>query len=309
MSTAATPLPSPAKALLGDIKIAHSVFALPFALLGGAMAAWPLEDSAPVTGTALGWAFGLIVAAMVSARTAAMLCNRLFDRHIDARNPRTARRPLAAGAVPVRNYVVALTLALIVFFACCVLFLTQLDNPLPLYLCGPVILWICAYGLFKRFTWLCHLWLGASLALSVPAAAVAVSGDAVAHMPALWLLAAMVLCWVSGFDVIYALQDVDTDLAEGLHSMPSKLGVRRAMWCSRFLHLAAVALLFGAWSVDARFGVAFLAAACVAAALLLVEHLTVRRWGPTKIALTFFTLNGIVSCVIGAAGIWDVLNG
>ena len=83
----ATPLPSPAKALLGDIKIAHSVFALPFALLGGAMAALPLEGAAPVAGTALGWAFGLIVTAMVSARTAAMLCNRVFDRHIDARIP------------------------------------------------------------------------------------------------------------------------------------------------------------------------------------------------------------------------------
>ena len=302
-----TQQPASPLAMISDIKIAHSVFALPFALLGAVMAAQGVADKT-VGGRDLAAAITLVVVAMVAARTAAMLSNRILDRHIDARNPRTRHRPLAAGAVSLRTYLLGLAGSLLVFFACCLTFLLALDNPLPLLLGAPVIAWICAYALFKRFTWWCHLWLGASLALSVPAAAVAVNPDAVAHLPALWVLTAMVLCWVAGFDVIYALQDVDTDIAEGLHSMPSKLGVERAMWCSRMLHLFAAGLLFQAWWLMPSLGWLFFVAACVASLLLLIEHRTVRGWGTSKMAMTFFTLNGIVSCVIGAAGIWDLLS-
>ena len=293
-------------AMLGDIKIAHSVFALPFALLGAMMAARGVANLT-VSGRDLAIAITLVVIAMVAARTAAMLSNRILDRHIDARNPRTRGRPLAAGDVSLRTYTQGLIGALAVFLACCIAFWLVLANVWPLVLCLPVIAWICAYGLFKRFTWWCHLWLGASLALSVPAAAIAVNPDVVFHLPALWVLAAMVLCWVAGFDVIYALQDVDTDISEGLHSMPSKLGIERAMWCSRTLHLFAAGLLFQAWWLTPQFGWLFFGAACITAALLMVEHRTVDRWGTTKMALTFFTLNGVVSCVIGAAGIIELL--
>jgi 4-hydroxybenzoate polyprenyltransferase len=307
-TVARTQQPASPLAMLGDIKIAHSVFALPFALLGGVMAARGVPEHT-VGGRDLVWSLLLVVIAMVAARTAAMLSNRILDRHIDARNPRTHARPLAAGDVSLRAYARGLVAAVAVFLMCCVIFALLLDNPWPLLLAVPVIAWICAYGLFKRFTWWCHLWLGASLALSVPAAAIAVNPQVVFELPALWVLAAMVLCWVAGFDVIYALQDVDTDVAEGLHSMPSRLGVERAMWCSRTLHMFAAGLLFQAWWLMPALGWWFFFAACIAGTLLVVEHRTVHRWGTTKMALTFFTLNGIVSCVIGAAGMWDLLSG
>ena len=299
-----TPLP----AMAGDIKIAHSVFALPFALLAAAMAAWPVSGEPPVAGSELVWAAMLVVAAMVSARTAAMLSNRLLDRHLDAANPRTASRPLAAGTASTRAYLMGWVLSVCAFEAVCLGFWIVLENFWPLVLSVPVLAWICAYGLLKRFTFMCHLWLGASLALSVPAAALAVDPESLVQGQALWLLACMVLCWVAGFDVIYALQDVRTDVAQGLHSMPSRLGVRNALWCSRALHTAAAALLICAWWSDERLGTAFLIAAIAAAGLLLVEHLTVHRWGTSKMALTFFTLNGILSCLLGVAGIVDVMT-
>jgi 4-hydroxybenzoate polyprenyltransferase len=293
-------------AMLGDIKIAHSVFALPFALLGAMLAARGVVGHT-VPGGQLAIAITLVVLAMVAARAAAMLSNRILDRHIDARNPRTRHRPLAAGDVSLRAYVQGIFAAVAVFLGCCIAFWLALGNIWPLLLGGPVIIWICAYGLFKRFTWWCHVWLGASLALSVPAAAIAVQPEVVFQLPALWVLAVMVLCWVAGFDVIYALQDVNTDISEGLHSMPSKLGVERALWCSNMLHMFAAALLFQTWWLTPQFGWLFFGAACLAAALLMFEHRTVHKWGTTKMALTFFTLNGIVSCVIGGAGIVELL--
>lgn len=177
----------------------------------------------------------------------------------------------------------------------------------PAYLSVPVLIWISSYALLKRFTALCHLYLGSSLAISPLAAAIAVDPHALADQPALWLISAMVLCWVAGFDVIYALQDVEVDRAQGLHSMPSRLGVPGAMWMSRLLHAASAACLFAAWLIDPRFGILFGIAVLLVIALLLYEHLTVARWGTTKIALAFFTLNGIISCALGALGIADVV--
>jgi 4-hydroxybenzoate polyprenyltransferase len=297
--------------MLSDIKIAHSIFAMPFAILAAVMAAWPPEASgiAAVSGGVFVGAIVLIAAAMVTARTAAMLSNRILDRAIDARNPRTASRPLASGAAAVPNYVFVLVAMAVLFVGIASLFWFMLANPWPLMLSVPVLAWVCAYGVFKRFTAWCHLWLGASLALSVPAAAVAINPEAVLAEPSLWLLAGMVLCWVAGFDVIYALQDVDVDRSEGLHSMPSRLGVRGALWVSRVLHLAAVALLVLVWWVDPRFEWTFLVGVVAVATLLIVEHATVRQWGTSRMALTFFTLNGVVSCILGAAGIVDVLMG
>ena len=295
------------KALLSDIKIAHSVFALPFAALGAGFAARGMPDARTLTGSALLTALGLVLVAMVSARTAAMVANRLFDRHIDARNPRTANRPLAAGTASVRTYTLTFVVSCLVFMAACAGFWFWGDNPWPMVLSLPVLAWICAYGLFKRFTWACHLWLGASLAMSVPAAALALQPDTLRLVPAVWTLAAMVACWVAGFDVIYALQDVGTDVQEGLHSMPSRLGVRGAIVCSRLLHLAAAALLFLTWWIEPQLGTPFLTACFLTTGLLVVEHATLHRWGTSRMALTFFTINGVVSCVIGAAGLWDLI--
>lgn len=300
---------SAAQAMLADIKLAHSVFALPFAVLAAFMAAYPSkgESVSKISLVQFTTDLLLIIIAMVAARTAAMLSNRILDRGIDARNERTASRPLASGEASLKHYLMMLILMSALFIGVASLFWILNANPWPLILAVPVLMWICAYGYFKRFTAFCHLWLGASLAISVPGAAIAINPESVTEVP-LWLLAAMVLCWVGGFDVIYALQDVDADRKENLHSMPSRFGEPAALWVSRLLHVTAITLLTFAWWADPRLGVVFLVGVGLVGLLLLIEHLTVRHWGTTRMALTFFTLNGVVSCVLGLAGIVDVLT-
>ncbi|MEE2907081.1 MAG: 4-hydroxybenzoate octaprenyltransferase [Planctomycetota bacterium] len=307
-----TPAPAPTGllsttvVLARDIKLAHSVFALPFALLGLFMAAWPAESSLRVEGRRLLIDLVLVVAAMVAARTAAMLANRWLDRDIDARNPRTAGRALPAGNTSPGAVLSGLIGSSIVFMLICLLFLLMDGNWWPLVLGLPVLAWLCLYPVMKRLTWGCHLWLGASLAWSPLAAAIAVRPESLATEGALWLIAGMVLFWVSGFDIIYALQDIDVDRRERLHSIPARFGVTGAIWFSRVLHVLAGTALILAWVLDQRLGGVFLGASIAACLLLLIEQMTVRRWGTTRMALTFFTLNGIVSCVIGLAGILDL---
>lgn len=293
-------------ALGGDIKLAHSIFALPFALLASFMAAAP--PGRPVAWRHFVAQLLLVVVAMVTARTAAMLANRLLDRAIDSDNPRTARRALPAGSATTRTAVVALIVSSALFLLTCAGFFFLDGNPWPLALGLPVLAWICAYGLLKRFTFFCHLYLGASLAISPVAAAIAID-PAQLRQGSIWLLAGMVLTWVAGFDVIYALQDVDVDRRQGLHSMPSRLGVRRALLISRALHLVAAALLWTIALTDPRSGVLMVIGAAIVTLLLLIEHVTVSRWSTTRMALTFFTLNGLVSCVVGLLGSIDVLSG
>lgn len=313
-SACAVPVRSPLGALreiASDIKIAHSVFALPFALLGAFMAAAP-------AGSAVDWRrfagqVMLVIAAMVCARTVAMLANRYLDREIDARNPRTMGRAIPAGRLTTRSVLLAMLTFAAAFMGVCAGFGAWYGNWWPLTLGLPVLAWISAYGWFKRFTSLCHLYLGSSLAISPVAAAIAVDPAAVgfvaggAVQPALFLLAGMVLCWVAGFDIIYALQDVTIDRAQGLHSIPSRWGVARGLWVSRGLHVAAIGLLIGSNLTDERLSVLFTVGIGLTAILLLVEHATVARWGTTRLALAFFTLNGLVSCLLGGLATIDIL--
>lgn len=213
MSTAAT---TSAPGLLAtictvgaDIKLAHSVFALPFAVLGAFLARAP---AAPWSRFAV--QIGLIVVCMGLARTWAMVVNRLADRHIDARNPRTQRRAFASGRLSVARGMGVLGVCNALFVGACSLFWFWFHNPWPLILAEPVLAWIAFYSFTKRFTFLCHVFLGGALGASPIAAAIAVDPATVAGLnavPALWWLAAMVVLWVAGFEVIYALQDVDID--------------------------------------------------------------------------------------------------
>jgi 4-hydroxybenzoate polyprenyltransferase len=236
-----------------------------------------------------------------------MIANRLLDRDIDGLNPRTVNRAIPSGRLSAQGALLSLLVCAAAFLTICSAFGIVYGNWWPLRLGPLVLMWVGAYALLKRFTWLCHIYLGSSLAISPIAAAIAINPAATTQQPSLWLLAGMVLCWVAGFDIIYALQDVDVDRAQRLHSIPSRLGVHKALWIARLLHALALACLIACLVLDSRLGVLFGIGVGVVAILLVYEHLTVARWGTTKIALAFFTLNGVISCLLGALGIADVL--
>ena len=294
------------RTVAADIKIAHSVFALPFAVLAAFMAAG-------VTDGGIDWGrfsgqLVLVILAMVFARTAAMLANRILDAGLDARNPRTSGRAIPSGRLTPGLARTTWLASALLFMGVCILFGTRYGNWWPTALGTPVLLWISLYGLAKRFTQFCHLWLGSSLALSPIAAAIAVDPGAL-ERPSIWLLSVMVLFWVAGFDVIYALQDVEVDRRDKLHSMPGRLGVPRALLAARCMHVLAVAALVGATLTSPSLGLPMLVAVAIVTSLLVYEHLTVARWGTTRMALAFFTLNGMVSCLVGLVGVLDIILG
>ena len=173
---------------------------------------------------------------------------------------------------------------------------------------SPAVLTLLAiYSLTKRFTWACHLVLGVALAASPLAAALAIAPEYLGQLTP-WLIAGMVAAWVAGFDVIYALQDVAVDRAEGLFSMPARLGETTALWISRGLHVLSVAALIAAIAVSPRLGPAFAAATGAVGLLLVIEHALVWRSRLNRLNMAFFTVNGIISLLLAAAGCWDALR-
>lgn len=311
-----------------DIKLAHSVFAMPFAVLG-AFVARPVMER----GEGAGWLAGvgawgkfgvqlaLVVVCMVLARTWAMLVNRIADRGFDAENPRTVRRAVASGALSVGSArLIALGCA-VSFVGVCALFGVLFGNWWPMWLSVPVLGWIALYSYTKRFTWLCHVFLGGALAASPLAAAIAVRPESLTEWsvlghvayhghgagPTLALLAGMVLLWVAGFDVIYALQDVEFDRGRGLHSIPARLGPEGAAWVSRGLHAGAFVCLVLAGAGDWRFGWLFDSAVGLVGVLLVTEHVILAARGKAGLDMAFFTVNGVVSCVLGVAGVVDLV--
>lgn len=285
-------------AVARDIKLSHSIFALPFALLAMVLAArW--ADRWPSTAE-----ISLIVVCMVLARTVAMAVNRWADAGFDAANPRTAHRAIPRGAVP-PQFVLGVAIACgLAFVVAASGFWLLSANAWPLLLSPLVLAYLVGYSYTKRFTWLCHLYLGAALALSPLAATIAIEPGFLGE-PTPWLLFALVVGWVAGFDIIYALQDVGVDLAQGLRSMPARFGPTQALWISRSLHAGVVACLFLLWRVSPPLGLCFLAAAIAVTALLTLEHALV--WGSrtNRLNLAFFTVNGVISLLLGVAGIAD----
>lgn len=261
------------------VRFSHSIFALPFALQG----AWLASRGIPPL-RSLAW----ILLAAVAARTAAMGFNRLIDRDIDAKNPRTSRRELPAGILS-RGSVSALVLASSALFIAVAFRL----NPLCGKISPFVLLLLLGYSWTKRFTWLCHAVLGAALGLAPLGAWLALRGtiDAEAVIPL--LLAAAVLCWVAGFDLIYACQDFDFDRAAGLHSVPARFGVARALGLARLAHVLTVAFLILLWW-RADLGWIYAASIALAALLLIFEHRVVRPDDLSRVDLAFFTFNGWV---------------
>jgi 4-hydroxybenzoate polyprenyltransferase len=330
--------------LLELIRFSHTLFALPFAMLAAVMAwhltfvqvgeynwiigvnksianATPLvghegpghdlvrqsNEQQTISALRLTDALGILLC-MVTARSFAMAFNRLADRHIDATNPRTAGRHLPAGILGVPQVTVFAVLCAAGFVASTMLFL---PNRLPLFLSIPVLLLLAGYSFTKRFTSLAHFWLGASLAMAPIAAWIAIRGEVVlAHpadlLPAL-VLGGAVLTWVAGFDIIYACQDYDVDVAFGHHSIPARLGIPGALRLAAGCHLVTIALFACLPLAYPYFGWMYWLAILFVAALLIYEHLLVRPDDLSRVNAAFFNVNAIISLGLFAVGTLDLL--
>ncbi len=271
------------------IRFSHTLFALPFALFS-AILAWDTKK-------AFSWLELVgIVLCMGFARSAAMAFNRLADRDIDARNPRTAVRHLPSGQLSVTSVWLFTLFCCAAFVACTALFLLE-DNRWPIYLSVPVLLFLLAYSYTKRFTSLAHFWLGASLLMAPVAAWIAIRGFEEWWIPLTVGLA--VLFWVAGFDIIYACQDADFDRLAKLHSIPALLGVPRALRLARFSHammLAMLVVLFlFASPPHGPLHYVYLAGLGSVTALLVYEHALVRPDDLTRVNQAFFNVNIVIS--------------
>jgi 4-hydroxybenzoate polyprenyltransferase len=271
------------------VKLEHTVFALPFAYVGAFLALDQVPRAAEIV-----W----LTLAMVGARSLAMALNRLVDAGIDARNPRTENRELPRGTLAPWQVLVFCAGSLGVFL-------------LAVFNLDPVVRWLwpipvamfVVYPYLKRVTWLSHAWLGATLGLAPVGGWVAMTGE----LPlAAWLLGGAVAAWVAGFDLLYAVFDIEVDRVQGLHSFPARFGIPAAFWAARTLHVATVALL--AWAgVELDSGAFYWLGAGAVAALLAYEHAIVSPGDLRRLNTAFFTLNGVISIVFFAFVLLDVV--
>jgi len=265
------------------VRLPHTVFALPFALVGVVLASYV----APITWRGVGW----VVIAFTSARFAAMGFNRIVDREIDARNPRTRSREIPSGAMSVREAGVAVSIACLVFLVSA----WQL-NTLCLVLAPLALGWVLFYSYTKRFTRWSHLVLGIGLSIAPVGGYLAITGQWSTPWWMLIALAIAVASWVGGFDILYALQDVSFDRENGLYSVPATFGEANALGIARILHLLTVAALTFA-GLGAGAGLVYFLGVGVAAGLLFYEHSLVRADDFSRLDAAFFTMNGVISIV------------
>ena len=285
-ASALAPLPTRFARL---VKIEHTVFALPFAYVGAFLAvnAWP-------SGHDLIW----ITVAMAGARSLAMALNRLIDARLDARNPRTAGRELPSGQLSVVQVLLFCAASLAVF-----LFAVWQLAPITRWLWPIPVAGFVIYPYLKRWTWLCHVWLGVMDGLAPVGAWVAITGKLPWQS---WVLGAAVALWVAGFDLFYALFDVDVDRKEGLHSIATRFGVRGVFVGARIAHAATVACLV-AVGLGLPVGALYWVGVAVVAALLAYEHSLVRPDDLHRLDTAFFTMNGVISVVFCAFVIADAV--
>ncbi|RMH04099.1 MAG: 4-hydroxybenzoate octaprenyltransferase [Planctomycetota bacterium] len=265
--------------VLRMIRFEHSVFALPFALAGAWLAAGGLPPIRDLAGTAV---------AAVAGRSAAMAFNRLADRRFDASNPRTADRELVTGSLEV-GWTSGFTLVCSLLFVVTSFWLAPICGWLSL----PVLALLLGYSLLKRFTLLCHFGLGLALACAPCGAWLAVAKAFRPGWPVPLWIGAGVVAWVAGFDLLYAIQDIDHDRREGLHSIPARFGQRRSRRLAAGLHLLAVALWIRA-GVLAGLGPGYAAGLLLVALLLAAEHLVLRGGRIDRVPLAFFRINAWV---------------
>lgn len=276
---------------LSLVKFAHSIFALPFALLGFALAT--IHQSDPLSWKLL----FLVLICMLFARNTAMSFNRWADRHIDEANPRTALREIPARIIGQRA-----ALAFCIVNGLLFVVATWFINPLCFYLSPIALLVIMGYSITKRFTALSHFVLGLGLALAPTGAYLAVTGN-FDWIPV--IISVSVLCWVSGFDIIYALQDDEFDLENHLHSIPVLLGRKKALALSLILHILTVVLLILA-GLHGNFKAIYWVGLGIFSLLLFYQHTIVKYNDIRRVNLAFFTLNGIASIVFSVFAITDL---
>jgi 4-hydroxybenzoate polyprenyltransferase len=281
------------------IKFSHSIFALPFAIIGLFLAAQSIGQKFPPVGLVLLW-----LACMVAARSAAMAFNRIADYKFDIRNPRTANRELPAGKLTPQFAKWFLFCCAATFVVAAGMFWAVYKNPWPAVFALPLLIFICGYSYAKRFTVLSHFWLGASLGLAPVASWVAASPPAgsVIGWPVVFLGLAVML-WTAGFDIIYSLADIEFDRKAGLRSIPAKLGQEGALKVSRVCHFGTVILLAMLMPV---FGTLYVVGLILAAVILAVEHVLIDR-DMKYLNASFFTLNGIFSICFAALTVMDIL--
>jgi len=292
------------RAFLRDIKLEHSVFALPFAMLGMLLAtSW--EVGAGRRGSV--WPtvpeFVAFLIAMVGARSAAMGFNRLADRFIDAQNPRTQARPLAAGEAQPRAYAVLVGAGLTAL-----LLAANALNPLCVKLAPVAVVILFGYSYAKRFTPLCHWFLGLALGISPLAAWVGITGE-LPPTPAPYSLALAVIAWVGGFDIIYATMDVGFDRQHGIRSLPADLGIEPALRIARVSHAVMIVALLAVSLWTPGLGVGWSIGVAIAAGVLVYEHGIVDPADLRAVNTAFFTLNGLLGVLLLACGAVDLLRG
>jgi len=277
------------KIILEMIKFEHTIFALPFAFTGALLAAHGI----PAWGT-LFW----ITVAMAAARSAAMGFNRWADRAYDAENPRTRTRALPLGLVtPLQVIVFTLIASLVLVYAAYHL------NRLSLYLSPVALAVVFFYSYTKRFTFLSHAFLGLGISLAPIGSWIAVTGRL--DPPAL-VLGCAVLFWLLGFDVLYALQDIDFDTRAGLHSIPQRFGISRSLWISRASHVITLSALFWLASL-LSLGWYFLTGVLISLCLVIYEHTLVKENDLSKLDIAFFNMNGYISVTIFVFTLLDMI--
>ena len=278
---------SQVKNYLSLIKFSHTIFAMPFALIGFVLG---LRDHFihQTTVDQVGLKFVLILVCMITARSTAMAFNRYLDRHFDKLNPRTAIREIPAGIIKAEKALIFIGINMAIFITA-----TFFINAICFYLSPVALFVILFYSYTKRFTYLCHLVLGIGLSLAPIGAYLAVTGS-FAILPLLFSFA--VIFWVSGFDIIYALQDIDFDQSQSLYSIPSQWGLKQSLSISRVLHVLSATFVIAAYFVGG-FHYLYLLGLLIFIGMLFYQQSIVKPYDLSKVNLAFMTANGIASIV------------
>lgn len=279
---------------LSLVKFSHTIFAMPFAMIGFFLG---LKHSQLTDTNTLILKFVLVLGCMVFARSAAMAFNRYLDRKFDALNPRTAVREIPSGIITPSNALMFTIINCVLFIVC-----TGFINTICFYLSPIALFVILFYSYTKRFTALCHLVLGLGLSLAPIGAYLAVTGE-FNWLPILFSIA--VICWVSGFDIIYALQDEGFDRSQNLFSIPVALGTKNALRFSTLLHVISFLAVLGAYFYGA-FGILYLIGLLVFGGMLVYQHSIVKPNDLSRVNIAFMTANGIASVVFAGFVIADL---